>query len=406
MIIAVIYRESPANSERRGERRTDAVHTTHRLLYQDSRKLNSLQDESIDLIVTSPPYPMIEMWDETFACLNAEIGAALAQSDYRRSFELMHFELDQVWRELFRVLKNGGFACINIGDATRTIGGRFQLFSNHYRILQACWENGFDALPVILWRKQTNAPNKFMGSGMLPAGAYVTLEHEYILILRKGAKRNFRTEAERLNRQASAIYWEERNRWYSDLWDFKGARQNITAANSHLRRRSGAYPFLLPCRIINMYSVYGDTVLDPFSGTGTTTLAAIACGRNSIGCEIDKGFAAMLDKKLGEPKLTEELNFYHRDRIKGHMQFIEQYTLGKGHPPKYINETYGFPVVTRQETRLKHLPLKDICREGEGYYTAAYGSPNEIMKHQDILTSPDNKSAGKGSALYQLQIFE
>ena len=84
------------------------------------------------------------------------------------AFELMHIELDKVWNEVFRVLKEGGIACINIGDATRTINKNFQLYSNHSRIINHCTKIGFSALPMILWRKQTNAPNKFMGSGMLP----------------------------------------------------------------------------------------------------------------------------------------------------------------------------------------------------------------------------------------------
>src|SRR5690606_1592163 len=136
---------------------------------------------------------------------------------------------------------------------------------------------GFANMPNILWRKQTNAPNKFMGSGMLPAGAYVTLEHEWILVFRKAGKRTFRSEAEKKLRRESAFFWEERNTWFSDLWDLKGVKQKIT--NSGSRDRSAAYPFELPYRLINMYSVKGDIVLDPFLGTGTTALAAMATER-------------------------------------------------------------------------------------------------------------------------------
>jgi len=144
-----------------------------------------------------------------------------------------------------------------------------------------------------------------------------------------------------------------------------------------------------------MYSVHGDTVLDPFLGTGTSALAALACGRNSIGCEIDRGLAAMLDDKLKEPGLPEELNSYPRERIERHLQFIEQYTADKGHPPKYINETFDFPVVTRQETRLKHLPLKEIRHAGEGFYTASYGRPAEIMESGHASGTPGKKRPKK-----------
>ena len=117
--------------------------------------------------------------------MNQEIAKCLPDAPMR-AFELMHAELDKVWDECFRVLKSGGFLCINIGEATRTVGNEFRLYNNSSRIVSHCTGLGMVNLPNILWRKQTNAPNKFMGSGMLPCGAYVTLEHEWILIFRKG----------------------------------------------------------------------------------------------------------------------------------------------------------------------------------------------------------------------------
>src|SRR5262245_32412182 len=136
--------------------------TSHRIVIGDAREMPGVAEGSIDLIVTSPPYPMIEMWDGAFGGLNPEIRKALRAVDGSRAFELMHRELDRVWKQCFRVLRSGGLACINIGDATRTLGGQFQLYSNHARILTAMMEIGFTPLPDILWRKPTNAPNKFM----------------------------------------------------------------------------------------------------------------------------------------------------------------------------------------------------------------------------------------------------
>ena len=159
-----------------------SMKTNHKILFQDARELKEIASESVDLVVTSPPYPMINMWDDMFSNQNVEIERALAGGDGRQAYELMHQILDSVWDELFRVLKNDRFACINIGDATRKIKDDFCLYPNHARILNYLLSIGFSVLPDILWRKQTNAPNKFMGSGMLPAGAYVTLEHEYVLI--------------------------------------------------------------------------------------------------------------------------------------------------------------------------------------------------------------------------------
>src|SRR5206468_5334175 len=104
----------------------------------------------------------------------------------------------------------------------------FILYPNHVRIASHLVRLGFNPLPAILWRKQTNAPNKFMGSGMFPPGAYVTLEHEYVLIVRKGDKRAFDSEVIRSRRRESAFFWEERNDWFSDVWfDLKGTGQNL-----------------------------------------------------------------------------------------------------------------------------------------------------------------------------------
>ncbi|HLU50029.1 MAG TPA: DNA methyltransferase, partial [Planctomycetota bacterium] len=159
--------------------------TRHAILTGDAARLGAIPDASVALVVTSPPYPMIEMWDESFSRQDEDIRVALAEKDGWRAYRSMHAVLDRAWREIYRVLAPGGIACINIGDATRTIDGEFALYPSHARILSALVELGLTPLPEILWRKQTNAPNKFMGSGMLPAGAYVTLEHEHILIVRK-----------------------------------------------------------------------------------------------------------------------------------------------------------------------------------------------------------------------------
>ena len=252
----------------------------HRVMRGDAADLSRLADSSIALAVTSPPYPMIEMWDELFRARDPEVAQALDAGDGNRAFNLMHRDLDRAWQEIYRLLIDGGWACINIGDATRTLDGRFRLYPNHARVLSACAALGFDILPAVLWRKQTNAPNKFMGSGMLPAGAYVTLEHEYILIMRKGSKREFSSPELKTARRQSAFFWEERNRWFSDIWDFKGTRQALETVEA--RDRSAAFPFELPFRLVNMYSIRGDTVLDPFVGTGTTILAAMASGQGRI----------------------------------------------------------------------------------------------------------------------------
>jgi len=335
------------------------MNTSHNILFADSRKLGNIDDNAIDLVVTSPPYPMIEMWDELFNALNPKIGKYIKASEGKKSFELMHLELDKVWMELDRVVKPSGFVCINIGDATRTIGKRFRLYSNHARIIRALTKLSFDTLPMILWQKTTNAPNKFMGSGMLPAGAYVTLEHEYILIFRKGEKRSFNTDLLKKKRNESAIFWEERNKWFSDFWDLKGERQALN--HKKLRARSAAYPFELSYRLINMFSVKGGTVLDPFLGTGTTIFSAIAAGRNSIGVEYDNSFKELVFSDLRE--IQNRANKRISDRLNDHQEFENNYQSTKRNL-KYNNSNHGFKVMTRQEREMKIEYVNSITFDG------------------------------------------
>ncbi len=329
--------------------------TEHSTIFSDSGNMKELAQESTDLVVTSPPYPMIEMWDKSFADQDPSIEKCLIQREGLAAFEKMHTLMDRTWKEVYRILKPGGFACINIGDATRTLNGNFCLYPNHSRILAFALELGFSPLPCILWRKQTNAPNKFMGSGMLPAGAYVTLEHEYILILRKGGKREFKGDEEKALRRESALFWEERNLWFSDLWfDIKGRRQAL--ADKETRKRSAAFPFELAHRLINMYSVKGDLVVDPFLGMGTTAMAAMTAARNSVGYEIDPGLEnanGALAKSL-IPKARQTID----QRLSDHIDFVAQRMDAKG-PLNHRNQHYGFPVMTAQEKQLLiNVPLE------------------------------------------------
>lgn len=335
--------------------------TLHKIIFSNSNKMAEVSDGSVDLMITSPPYPMIEMWDEIFSKQNPSIGEALKNDDGSRAFELMNKELDKVWKEVYRVLKDGGFACVNIGNATRKIGDEFKLYPNHSRILQYCLKLGFSPLPEILWRKQTNAPNKFMGSGMLPAGAYVTLEHEHILVLRKGNKREFKKEADKLRRQKSAYFWEERNVWFSDVWeDLKGTKQNNI--DKEIRERSGAYPFELAYRLINMFSLREDTVLDPFLGTGTTTMAAMATARNSIGYEIDPNFGKHLISRF--ESIVDLSNHLIKNRVANHLNFVKERTKVKG-GLGYVSKVYGFPVMTSQETEITFDEVVKIIKNGD-----------------------------------------
>jgi len=346
----------------------NAIRTRHQVRVADARDLGWIPASSVQLVVTSPPYPMIEMWDGVFGDLNPRIAEALEGGRGPDAFEWMHAELDRTWREAHRVLVDGGLACINIGDATRTIDGNFRLYANHARVLQACLALGFQDLPAILWRKPTNAPNKFMGSGMLPPGAYVTLEHEYVLVLRKGEKREFRSDQEKRRRRESAFFWEERNTWFSDVWfDIVGTSQHLEGPQA--RERSGAFPFELVYRLVNMFSVKHDTVLDPFLGTGTTTLAAMASERNSIGLEIEPAVRDIVHDRF--TAAAPAINAMLADRVGRHARFVAD-RAAAGKPPGHHNTPHDVPCVSAQETDLVIRRVASIRQTGPEHYAAVY----------------------------------
>jgi len=373
--------------------------STHKIFFKDSKNMHAIPSSSVHLVVTSPPYPMIAMWDDMFVRQNSRILKALKNRDGIKAFELMHQTLDRVWQELYRVLINGGIACINIGDATRTVGDDFMLYANHARILNSLVNIGFSALPLILWRKPTNAPNKFMGSGMLPGGAYVTLEHEYILILRKGSKREFQSPQEKQTRHESALFWEERNNWFSDVWlGLIGTRQKLKKNSARLR--SGSFPFELAYRLVNMYSAKGDTVVDPFMGTGTTMWSAMATARNCIGYEIETDFRGEILSKMDD--IIQMSNNRIHTRLQDHLQFVQKRIEEKG-PLKYINRSYQFPVMTRQELELFISPLETVNQTDKNTMEVVYAdAPDHNFEGDWQQRMP---AAAKKSKSGQLQLF-
>jgi DNA modification methylase len=277
--------------------------TLHRIIMSNSQTMPEIADASVHLMVTSPPYPMIQMWDDQFCVLNPvikrlwhELKSDCKEETVTKIYDNMHQDLSEVWAETHRVLIEGGIACINIGDATRSINGKFRIFANHSRIIEHCERIGLTTLPYILWKKPTTKPTykgkgAFLGSGFLPPNAYVTLDCEYILIFRKGKLRRFPPKD--VCRYESALTKKQRDEWFTQIWQVTGIRQT----NGELERRTAAFPREIVTRLIKMFSVKGDTVLDPFLGSGTTTEAAWREGRNSIAYEIDNDLLPIIKEK-------------------------------------------------------------------------------------------------------------
>jgi len=371
------------------------VKTRQTVLFGDARNMAAMEGDSVDLVVTSPPYPMIGMWDGVFAAMNPVIGRQLDGRNGEAAFELMHRELDKVWRGCFRVLKPGAIACINIGDAVRGKDGDFRMYSNHARIISGVLDAGFIPLPDIIWRKPTNSPTKFMGSGMLPAGAYVTYEHEYVLVFRKGRKRSFKGAREKQNRRMSAFFWEERNKWFSDVWmDLTGTVQSLD--DRETRSRSGAFPFELVFRLICMHSVYGDTILDPFLGTGTSLAGAIAAGRNGIGVEIDPGLSDAVERAIADALPTGEARV--RSRLREHAEFIRG-RQESGSAPGHSNGHYGFPVMSGQEKEIRLYVPSRLEKIGSGQFEIEYAAMEGEGSAQPVILSR-NQGPGRNGTLW------
>jgi site-specific DNA-methyltransferase (cytosine-N4-specific) len=217
----------------------------------------------------------------------------------------MHEFLRQTWEKCYAVLVDGGLMCVNIGDA---ICKGSVVYPNHARILELCIGIGFTAMPYILWKKPSNRSNAFLGSGMLPPNGIVTQDCEYVLIFRKGTSRKYKVNDP--IRLKSSYTKQERNVWFSQVWDVKGVKQDIES----IPRRVARFPEEIPRRLIQMFSIEGETVLDPYVGSGTTMMVGRRLKRKVIGFEIDELVCSYAALDLG---LERKSQYFYADRSRG-----------------------------------------------------------------------------------------
>jgi len=259
--------------------------TDHRLHQGDARDLSWLPNNSVHLVVTSPPYWTLKKYAEN----DRQMGAI---SDYERFLA----ELDKVWRECFRILAPGGRICCVVGDVCmpRKKAGRHYVMPLHADIQVRARDIGLDCLTPILWHKIANGVTEAEGNGAgfygkpYQPGAVIKNDIEHILFMRKGGA--YRSP-EPLQKALSVLTKNEMQTWWRSIWtDIKGA--------STRAGHPAPYPTELAERLIRMFSFAGDTVFDPFTGTGSTNLAAVAAGRNSIGNEIEPAYLKIAHKRL------------------------------------------------------------------------------------------------------------
>ena len=256
--------------------------TEQRLINGDARDLSFLDDESIHLVVTSPPYWNLKRYNE-----NPD------QLGHVNDYEFFLCELEKVWHEAFRVLVPGGRLVCVVGDVcvSRRRFGRHLVFPLHADICVLCRKIGFDNLNPIIWYKIANASfevengSKFLGKPYEP-NAIIKNDMEFILMQRKPGGYRKPTEEQR---KLSKIEKKDFKAWFQQIW-------NITGAST--RNHPAPFPLELASRLVRMFSFQGDTVLDPFSGTGTTMVASLRYGRNSIGIDIDPEYCRMAARFL------------------------------------------------------------------------------------------------------------
>ena len=254
--------------------------TLHKIIHGDSRQMNLVVDESVHLVITSPPY-----WQLKDYGTNEQIG-------YHETYESYINNLSLVWKECHRVLHAGCRLCVNIGDqfARSVYYGRYKVIPIRTEIIKFCETIGFDYMGAIIWQKVTTTNTTggatIMGSFPYPRNGILKLDYEFILLFKKQGSPPKPT---REQKELSVISKEDWNTYFAGHWYFAGVKQE-----GHI----AMFPEELPARLIKMFSFTGDTVLDPFLGSGTTSMAARNLGRHSIGYEINEKFIPTIKKKL------------------------------------------------------------------------------------------------------------
>ena len=252
-----------------------------KMIVGDSRRMCEVPDGSIDLVITSPPYWQIKNYDSI-----GQIGFGQSLHDYLK-------DLYRVWAECVRILKPGRRLCINIGDqfARSAVYGRYKVIPLHAECISQCEQIGFDFMGSIIWQKKTTMNTTggavIMGSFPFPPNGMIEIDYEHILIFKKPGESPKPPADIKGKSRMSKEEWKE---YFSGHWRFGGAKQI---------EHQAMFPEELPGRLIKMFSFYGETVLDPFLGSGTTAKVALVLGRNGVGYEINRAMLPVIKEKVG-----------------------------------------------------------------------------------------------------------
>jgi site-specific DNA-methyltransferase (adenine-specific) len=335
--------------------------TTHRIISGDSRQMNLVSDESVHLIITSPPY-----WQLKDYGTKDQIG-------YHETYEEYINNLNLVWKECHRVLHPGCRLCINIGDqfARSVYYGRYKVIPIRTEITKFSEIAGFDYMGAIIWQKVTTTNTTggatIMGSFPYPRNGIMKIDYEFILLFKKqGAP----PKPSRDQKELSKMSKEEWNTFFSGHWHFPGEKQK-----GHI----AMFPEELPSRLIKMFSFAGDSVLDPFLGSGTTSVAARNLLRNSIGYEINTGYIPVIKKKLDISQTDLAETGYIFDKSETKADYSEDIKC----LPYIFNDPHKLDKKTDPKKCLFGSRIDGKKRESEKYHSVRRVVSPELLELED-----------------------
>jgi len=348
--------------------------TTHKIINGDSRNMKELPDSSVQLVITSPPYWQLKDYGD-----NRQIG-------FDNSYEEYINELNMVWNECHRVLENGCRLCVNIGDqfARSVYYGRYKVIPIRTEIIRFCETIGFDYMGAVIWQKRTTTNTtggaSIMGSYPYPRNGILSIDYEFILLFKKlGKVRAIKKE----QKESSALTKEEWKEYFSGHWNFAGEKQG---------KHHAMFPIELPHRLIKMFSFKNEIVLDPFLGSGTTSLAAKLNNRNSVGYEINTAFIPVIKKRLEVEKI---------DLYKSNYLFIAQNNSEKELEEKWERLPYQFKDPIKMERKIDPRKMKF----GSKIETSDTNGREDFFSVKDII-SPSRLILSNGVEIRLIGIKE
>jgi len=322
-----------------------------KIIIGDSRKMIEVEDDTVGLVVTSPPY-----WNIKDYGAEGQVGYGQTLHEYLK-------DLYGVWKECYRVLKPGRRFCLNIGDqfARSIIYGRYKVIPLHAEFIAQCEDIGFDYMGSIIWQKKTTMNTTggatVMGSYPYPPNGMVEIDYEYILMFKKPGNNE---KIDKDIKERSALSKEEWKKYFYGHWYFGGARQI---------EHEAMFPDELPNRLIKMFTFVNDTVLDPFLGSGTTVKSALDLNRDSIGYEINEEFLKTIREKIG---LNESL-----------LSFSNQIEVIKRNSKIYIEDFDYVPRIKDAEPKIE--PKKFNFKNGRLYKVVDIINSNTIKLNTGLV---------------------